>query len=140
MNTRKDPHERMIEQLEKADQEGRGTGRTTKMLYRSLMSDAKYVTIYGPTQQITRHLHKLFREYAPHPDSIRGDLIVIANKQYRFETLYSGCYQQLIGIMNLDVFFDHTVYEHPYIQSFTFKEIATINEIQKRCDAWRDSR
>lgn len=135
-----DPHEKLIKTLEEADEQHRGTGRTTKMLYQALMSDAKYVTIFGPNQQVIRHIHKMFRVYAPHPDKITESVIRIADKQYRFQPLYSDCHQNLIGIMDLEIFFDHTVFEVNFIQSYTFKEAAILNEIQKRCDAWRASK
>ena len=88
------------------------------MLTKAIMSDSNFVVICAPTRQVLRHVKEMFMKLAPKPtiNMMTQDQCVIGKKRYRFMVPSQMQVNQCRGIVDLDVYCDHTLWEDNFYE------------------------
>ena len=109
----------------------RGSGRTTNMLFNASISKSKTVIIVSPTLGISQHVHdKFFEMHEGRPTKYKGTLSVNwDDRRFIFVAIpHLEDNDKFRGLADVDVFWDHTVFEREYVSAYSLRLMAELFE------------
>lgn len=115
----------------------RGTGRTTVMLLEAIGWPGDIVVIVSPVDKVQQYILHRFMEITqamPKGERKSSTMFLVGKKRYLFRSLSWGrdVPNQLRGLSPFRVYWDHTVFQTPFITTEGLRIMAEILETADR--------